>query len=211
MFDLNPSIKKIDVTKNNIIEIYRSVNDSQVQIPGYESQNSSSFVVSFTKSGEIKIFVFIFLKRDLQGIIYSTDEKIKKNNYVDMRNEAIFFLESMGFMLENMDYRKLPDEEKNKIINSLPPFLDDLSELGEKKNNEDESGEDEDEEDLEVVVEEVEENYDTIPEYSETTVSTAAESKKSSYNPNEIDYDVIKETIENDRSFKMFLLFLSGF
>ena len=125
-----------------------------------------------------------------------------------MRNEAIFFLESMGFMLENMDYRKLPDEEKKKIMSSLPPFLDDLSDLGEDKKTQEET---EDDEEMEVVVEEVEENYDTIPEYSETSVSTTSESDSKSYNADDFDFDVIKDTIENDRNFKMFLLFLSGF
>ena len=119
MFELNESISNIVADKNRIIEIFRSVNDSQVQIPGFDSQNSSSFVVSLTENGEIKIYIFLFLKESLKGIVYTTDEKIKKNNYVDMRNDAIFFLESMGFMLENMDFRKLPDEEKDRIIKKL--------------------------------------------------------------------------------------------
>ena len=207
MFNLDLSIIKVDATKDNIIEIYRSVNDSQVQIPGYDSQNSSSFVVSLTDKGSIKIFVFIFLKRSLKGIVYSNDEVIKKNNYVDMRNEAIFFLESMGFMLENMDFRKLAGEEKTRILNSLPPFLEDLSVLEENKSSSNVST-DEDDDEVEVVVEEVEGNYDTIPEYSETDVSV---SSGSGYKIDNIDYDNIKETIDNDRNFKMFLLFLAGF
>ncbi len=157
MFELNESISNIVADKNRIIEIFRSVNDSQVQIPGFDSQNSSSFVVSLTENGEIKIYIFLFLKESLKGIVYTTDEKIKKNNYVDMRNDAIFFLESMGFMLENMDFRKLPDEEKDRIIKTLPLFVADLSQLAEDKKGEEENDPGDESDEAEIVVEEREE------------------------------------------------------
>ena len=52
-------------------------------------------------------------------------------------------------------------------------------------------------------------NCDTIHEYEETVVESVP--KVRGVSPGKLNFEDIKDVIDNDRNFKLFLLFLSGF
>ncbi len=204
MFTITPDIKYIEATKEEILELYRSANESLVQIPGRQGETSESFLISLNKGGELQIYLYFFMKESVEGIIYRYTEPITKSNYMEVRDQGLYFLESMGFIMENTDFRKLPDTEKINLMNSLPPFHPDLTRFAARKKKEEEETSEEEEE---VEVEILEEDLETIHEFSEVEAEVIPINDTSP----ELSPEMIQNALKNDRNLRIFFLFLAGF
>ena len=123
---------------------------------------------------------------------------------MEVRDQGLYFIESMGFIMENTDFRKLPDSEKLKLIESLPPFHLDLSKF--KKSSKKEENNQEDDEDV-VEVEVLEEDLETIHEFPEEPRGIVAEEEQEK---RLLSPEMLKEAMEKDRNLKIFFLFLAG-
>ncbi len=205
MFQIDPSLKYVDTNKEEILELYRPTNESLVQIPGLQGEMSDAYLVSLNRSGEIQIYLYFFLKDSGKGIIYKSNVPVTKSNYMQVRDDGLYFLESMGFLMENTDFRKLPEMERIKLMESMPPFHLDLSKFFEKGEKKEEAENDE------VDVEVLEENLETIHEISEITEASKEKIEKRKLSGVELSPDMVKEKMDKDRNLRVFLLFLAGF
>ena len=208
MFSIASDIKYIEASPEEILELYRSTNESLVQIPGLQGETSEAFLISLNRRGNLEIYLFFFLKESIKGVVYRYTEPVTKSNYLDVRNQGLYFLESMGFIMENTDFRKLPEKEKVSLMESLPPFHPDLSKFAPKKTT---AAEEEDEEEaieVEVLEEDLEtiHELDTINEFQGTTGSPTQQAIEEE----KLTPEMIQQAMEKNRNLRIFFLFLAG-
>lgn len=122
MIERIPGGTTIAADASAIVEIYRSINENMMSAESYPTQLSEAVVVSVRADTGIDIFVHYYMYDDEVGLLYREMDAVTPQNYTSYRDLAVDSVESMGFILENKNYRKLPDTEKGKLLATLLAF-----------------------------------------------------------------------------------------
>ncbi|MEI7706152.1 MAG: hypothetical protein WCK73_16320 [Deltaproteobacteria bacterium] len=124
MFQPDPSIRYVPATREQIVALVESINQPQVSIPGKEPQAVQGFLCGLRNpSGTFSIFVALFLPRSNENVVYVSDRReVAMEEYRDVEIEGLHFLESMGFMLDNLNFRNLAAAQQVETLKRAPLF-----------------------------------------------------------------------------------------
>jgi hypothetical protein len=124
VFQPDSDISHVPVTPEQVVGLVESINQPQVQIPGKTSQNCSGYLCgSRNPNGTFSIYVGLHLPRTGENVVYVHDRReLTAEGYHDVEIEGVQFLESMGFMLDNMNFRNLAPEVQVATLTRIPLF-----------------------------------------------------------------------------------------
>jgi hypothetical protein len=124
VFEPDPSIRFIPATREQVVALVESINQPQVSIPGKEPQTVQGFLCGLrNQSGSFSIFVSLFLPRTGENVVYANDKReVGMEEYRDVEIKGLHFLESMGFMLDNLNFRNLGQEQQVETLKRVPLF-----------------------------------------------------------------------------------------
>lgn len=190
MFEIDNSLKYIEASRDDVLEIIASINIPLVAAADHPSEPTKAYICSLRKQENLIIlYIYLYLIQSNIGIIYiSTEGPTTEKDYPAMKSSALEFAEGMGFLMEDLTFSSLGEQEKENLLSSLPLFLEDLSILKKKAEEEEEAVsleeiEEEKEEEEAVSLEEVEKEKEeeetvsleevevTLPEVEEVTVT----------------------------------------
>lgn len=124
MFTLDDRVKTLPGNRDAIVLLYQSLNSPQVGIPGKQAGPAQSFVVAYRGPNGAAMFIYLFLPESLESAVYISDNRnMSPEQLVQEENEALGFVESMGFMMDNLNYENLSSEQREELIRTLPPFV----------------------------------------------------------------------------------------
>ena len=124
MFEPDPSIRFIPATRDQVVALVESINQPQVSIPGKEPQAVQGFLCGLRNpSGSFSIFVSLFLPKTGENVVYVSDRReLEMEEYRRVEIEGLHFLESMGFMLDNLNFRNLGHAQQVETLKRVPLF-----------------------------------------------------------------------------------------
>lgn len=124
MFEPDPSIRYIPATREQVVALVESINQPQVSIPGKEPQAVQGFLCGLrNQNGTFSIFVSLFLPRTSENVVYASNRReVGMEEYRDVEIEGLHFLESMGFMLDNLNFRNLAAAQQVETLKRVPLF-----------------------------------------------------------------------------------------
>lgn len=124
MFQPEESITHVPVTKEQVVAVVESINQPQVGIPGKAPQQTSGWLVGIRNAnGTLSIFVGLHLAKTGENVIYLHDNRhVPVEGYRDLEVEGLHFLESMGFMLDNLNFRNLAAAAQDETMKRIPLF-----------------------------------------------------------------------------------------
>jgi hypothetical protein len=124
VFEPDPSIAYIPASREQVVALVESINQPQVSIPGKEPQSVQGFLCGLrNESGSFSIFVSLFLPRSGENVVYASDRReVGMEEYRDVEIEGLHFLESMGFMLDNLNFRNLAPAQQIETLKRVPLF-----------------------------------------------------------------------------------------
>ena len=131
MYEIHPELKSVQTSSEQIVAIIESINKPMVAAAGKPLEPTKAFIVGVRNaSGLFSIYVYLHLLQSKECLIYLHDPvEIPMESYHDMELEALQFVESMGFMVDNLNFRNLPIDQRDELMQHLPPFHDDLNEF----------------------------------------------------------------------------------
>jgi len=122
MFEIQPSIRHLAAIPEQVISIANSVNHPLVAVPGRTSQMAEAFVVALREVGDLAVvFVCLWLDLDRDLVIYAS-APIEMEELDEVREEAMAFCESMGFIMEDTSFAELDRASQEELLVRLPPF-----------------------------------------------------------------------------------------
>jgi len=122
MFEIQPSIRHLAAGPEQVISISNSVNHPLVVVPGRSSQMAEAFVVALREVGDlVVVFVCLWLDLDREQVIYAS-APIEEDELEEVREEALAFCESMGFIMEETPFASLDRASQEDLLVRLPPF-----------------------------------------------------------------------------------------
>jgi hypothetical protein len=122
VFKPDPTITWVPALREQIVAVVESINQPQVSIPGKPSQQVFGHLVGVRNgNATFSIYVALFLPKSGENVVYVHDRRqLTVEEYRDVEIEGLQFLESMGFMLDNLNFRNLSAEVQEQTVKRIP-------------------------------------------------------------------------------------------
>lgn len=129
MFQPDPRINFLEVRQEEIMAIIESINHPHIGVPGHEPQATRATIVGLRNAdGSFSVFIALYLESAVANVVYVNDQaRFDLQTYPEIEAEALMFMESMGFMVDNANYRNLGPEQQLELIDRLPCFHGDIA------------------------------------------------------------------------------------
>lgn len=126
MFTPLPGRTSLGVGPDRVVAIIESINTPNISIPDVGTEPTKAYLVGVaTPAGGYGIFCYLLLTETNTPIIYiSNPPEVAFEHYGMLESDAIQFAESMGFMLDNMNFRAQPADVQARLVEQLPFFRD---------------------------------------------------------------------------------------
>jgi hypothetical protein len=128
MFSVDTRVRYIVAQRANVVSLYASLNKPHIGVPGKTAQEVQAFICGVRNpAGNFAIYVTLHLASTRELVHYTDSDRpeVAAAEYRDTEADAVAFVESMGFMLDNLNFRNLPPEQQDEMLKTLPPFLPD--------------------------------------------------------------------------------------
>ncbi len=124
MFAIDPTLTHVAARREQVVAVIESVNQPNVAIPGKPPQGAQAFVCGVRNANAtFSIFVYFLLSQGREPVVYAYDQsQFPLQGYRDAEAEALQFVESMGFMMENVNFRNQPPAQQDEIMQRIPAF-----------------------------------------------------------------------------------------
>lgn len=124
MFTPDPSIQYVPASREQVVAIIEGINQPQVSIPGKAPQGVSGHLCGLRNAnGTFSIFVALHLPKSGENVIYLPPRRqVTAEEFREVQDEGLAFLESMGFMLDNLNYRNMAPALQEATLRRLPLF-----------------------------------------------------------------------------------------
>ncbi len=126
MFSIDDRLRGIPVNREQVAALYQSINSPHLAIPGKHAGPAKAYIAGVRGPNGFAVFVYLHLPDSADCAVYSSGERnLTPDQYDNEESEALGFVESMGFMVDNMNFRGLPLPDQEDLLKTLPVFMKD--------------------------------------------------------------------------------------
>src|SRR5262245_17156160 len=126
MFHPQPTIKIIDPHQRKVYTLLTSINQPSVAIAEAPAAPAFAFIFGIWTPDESGLECYVMLyqpKRDI-GLFYLHEYGgVSLENYPMLETEALQFTDSMGFMMDNLNYADQSQVTQLEMVHNFPPFM----------------------------------------------------------------------------------------
>ncbi len=121
MFTLDEQMRGLDATREQVAALFQSINAPHVVIPGRQAGPAQAFIVCKRSPQGFSVGVYLWLAETRDCAVYATDVVASTpDDYRALQTDALGFVESMGFMMDNLNFRGLPAHQQQEVLQALP-------------------------------------------------------------------------------------------
>ena len=124
MFTIDPKITDLHVKEKNIHKMLFSMNIHQVATPEMMLEDARSYALFFRESkGKLSAYIALHLMLTNRSLYYSySGNPFPDKKMGTVEEEAVAFVESLGAMLDEINFLKISDSEKELWIDKQEIF-----------------------------------------------------------------------------------------
>ncbi|MHB8419190.1 MAG: hypothetical protein ACYDCL_14030 [Myxococcales bacterium] len=124
MFSIDPKLSYVATRREQIVAVIESVNQPHVAIPGKNPQGVQAYVCGLrNQNATFSIYVYLLLSETKEPVLYVYDQpQFALEAYREAEAEALQFVESMGFMMENLNFRNQSTQIQEDLLGRIPAF-----------------------------------------------------------------------------------------
>lgn len=129
MFAIDERLKGLPVLREQVVALYESLNLPHLAVPGRSAGPAKGFILGLRGPSGFAVFVYLFLPETTECAVYApSNRSVPPDRYQSEESEALGFVESMGFIMDNLNFRGRPVDEQEQMLRTFPVFLRDPSE-----------------------------------------------------------------------------------
>lgn len=124
MLKVDGSLDHIPARRAHVVSLLESINQPLVNIPGYGAAPTGAFTLG-TKNdhGAFTVFVYLFQPQTQAVLIYVSEPRaLTSEQLVQEEAEAVRFVESMGFMMDDVRFGQLSVADQDAVMERVPMF-----------------------------------------------------------------------------------------
>ncbi len=124
MFEPDPTLTSVAATREQVVALVESINQPQVAISGKPPQAVQGHLCGLRNAnGTFSIYVSLHLPKTGENVVYVHPRRqLTPEEYRAAEAEGLHFLESMGFMLDKVDFRSLAPALQDETLRRVPMF-----------------------------------------------------------------------------------------
>jgi len=124
VFQPDPTIAFVPAARQQVVALIESLNQPQISIPGKPPQSVQAHLCGLRNpNGSLSLFVSLYLPQSAENVVYVQEPReFPLEAYRSVEADGLHFLESMGFMLDNLNFRNLGAEQQDAILKRVPLF-----------------------------------------------------------------------------------------
>lgn len=106
-----------------MVGLHQSLNQPHLAVPGRHAGPSQAYILGLRGPQGFAVFVYLYMVESGQCAVYVSEHRVvKPDAYEQEESEAQAFVESMGFMMDNLNFRARPAAEQEELLRTLPVF-----------------------------------------------------------------------------------------
>ena len=124
MLKVDSSLNHIPAGRNHVIGLHESINQPLVHIPNFGTAPTGAYVLGTRNDqGAYTVFVYLHQAETRAVVIYVSEPRnLTHEQYRVEEAEALRFVESMGFLVDNLHFPTLAPPEQETVMNRTPLF-----------------------------------------------------------------------------------------
>ncbi len=123
MFAIDERLKGLPALKEQVVQLYQSLNQPHLAVPGRRAGPAQGYVLGLRGPNGFAVFVYLHLGDSAECAVYvPSNGTVPPDQYQNEEAEALGFVESMGFIMDNLNFRGRPADEQDGMIRDLPVF-----------------------------------------------------------------------------------------
>jgi type IV pilus assembly protein PilF len=124
MLKVDPSLNHVPARRETIVALLESINQPLVNIPSHGTASTGAFIMGTRNpDGYFTMYVYLHQPETKAVIIYVSEPRsLTVDQYRVEEEEAQRFVESMGFMMDDIRFPGLDVPEQESVISRVPLF-----------------------------------------------------------------------------------------
>lgn len=116
----------LGIAPQSVVAVIESINIPNISIPEIGTEPTKAYLVGCrTPGGGAAIFCYLLLLDTNRPVIYiSNPPEVLAEQYSRLESASIQFVESMGFLLDNLNFLGRSSDEQQLLIKTLPFFYE---------------------------------------------------------------------------------------
>jgi type IV pilus assembly protein PilF len=123
VFSIDERLKGIPAVKEQVVQLHQSLNQPHLAVPGRKAGPATADVLGLRGPQGCAVFVYLYLGESGECAVYvPSSGTLPVDRYAELEVAALGFVESMGFIMDNVNFRARSSEEQEDLIRRLPVF-----------------------------------------------------------------------------------------
>lgn len=133
MFVPAPQVRYLNVPRERVVAVIQSINTPSIAVPGSEPEPTAAYVIGLRNLDDsFSVVVYLHRKACNRPAVYlSRPRDVALADYPRVEAAALQFTEEMGFIVDNLNFRRLPAHEQRAVMLRIPVFHEDLASFAE--------------------------------------------------------------------------------
>lgn len=121
MFQWDKTTEKLNVKAAEALKLFRSMREVQMALPGLPAQEASAYLCQY-QAGTLIATVAVFHMHDSNQLAFyfSDPREVSPAQAESLLDQGLNFVESMGFLLSDMDVELMDPADRQMLWESLP-------------------------------------------------------------------------------------------
>jgi hypothetical protein len=121
VFSLDDQARGLEAAREQVAALFQSINAPHVVVPGRRAGPAQAFIACLRGTHGFSVGVYLWLSETKECAVYTTPATAQTpEEYRALQTEALGFVESMGFMMDNLNFRSLSPEHQAELLQSVP-------------------------------------------------------------------------------------------
>ncbi|WP_429884453.1 hypothetical protein [Geoalkalibacter halelectricus] len=111
----------LPIATAQVVRLLRSINPVAVALTGYPGQRAGAFLCVFTAGEGVRVSVVLELFDSRRLLFYNYEqERVEEGELDAVVDEGLYFVESMGFLMTDLELQTLPKQQREQMWRTLP-------------------------------------------------------------------------------------------
>jgi hypothetical protein len=121
VFTLDDHSRGLEASREQVAALFQSINAPHVVVPGRRAGPAQAFIACLRGTHGFSVGVYLWLSETKECAVYTTSATAQTpEEYRGLQTDALSFVESMGFMMDNLNFRSLTPEHQAELLQSVP-------------------------------------------------------------------------------------------